>query len=138
MSMIDRTVKDTAYANSIIKVWHFFGKGAPPPDKESTMSFFMEDLKKFKARNGNVILVRFPSSGGVRMGEKHGLPRDDFWNDLVEQAQVKSYHFEDYDPFKNLICPEESHLSATDAQFFTTELVKIMKSDNALSNSKTN
>jgi len=138
MSMTDRTINDTAFANGIIKVWHFFGKGAPPPDKVATIAFFMEDLKKFKARNGNVILVRFPSSGGVRMGENHGLPRTDFWDDLVKQAQVKSYHFEDYDQFKNLKCPEESHLSSKDAQYFTTELLKIMKADNALSNSKTN
>ena len=138
MSMINKTVNDTVFANSIVKVWHFFGKGAPPPDKEATMAFFMEDLKKFKARNGNVILVRFPSSGGVRMGENHVLPRTDFWDDLVKQAQVKNYHFEDYDQLKNLTCPEESHLSAKDAQYFTTELVKIMKADNALSNAKTN
>ncbi|MDP3313951.1 hypothetical protein [Lutibacter sp.] len=138
MSMINRTVVDTAYANSIIKVWNFFGKSAPPPDKKSTMAFFMEDLKKFKARNGNVILVRFPSSGGVRMGENHVLPRAEFWDHLVNQAKVKSYHFEDYNQFKNLKCPEESHLSKEDAQYFTSELLKIMKADGALTNSKTN
>jgi hypothetical protein len=116
----------------------FFGKGAPPPDKKSTMDFFLADLKKFKARGGTVILVRCPSSGGLRIGENMGLPRSQFYDDLVQQAQVKSYHFEDYEQFKNLECPEWSHLSATDAQFFTTELVKIMLKDGALTNYKTN
>ena len=132
------TVTDTAYANSVIKVWMFFGKSAPPPDKESTMAFFANDLKKFKARSGTVILVRCPSSGGYRVGENMTTPRIDFWDDLVNQAQVKSYHFEDYNQLKDLKCPEWSHLSAKDAKYFTTEIVKIMKADGALTQLKTN
>jgi hypothetical protein len=138
LKMKEIAVIDTAYANSVKKVWMFFGKGAPPPDKEATIAFFLADLKKFKARGGKVILVRCPSSGGVRMGENMGLPRAEFYDDLVSKAQVKSYHFEDYEQFKNLECPEWSHLSATDAQFFTTELVKIMIKDGALINYKIN
>jgi hypothetical protein len=135
------TVTDTAYANSVIKVWQFIMKGAasgPPPDKASTMAFFLDDLKIFEARGGHVILVRCPSSGSVRAGENMGVPRAEFWDDLVKQAQVKSYHFEDYAQLKDLKCTEESHLSAQNAQYFTTELVKIMKADGALSNLKTN
>ena len=138
LKMKEIAVTDTAYANSIKKVWMFFGKGAPPPDKEATMTFFLKDLEKFKARGGKVILVRCPSSGGLRMGENMGLPRAEFYDDLVQKAQVKSYHFEDYEQFKNLECPEWSHLSANDAKFFTTELVKIMLKDGALTNYKTN
>ena len=135
------TVTDTAYANSIIKVWQFFMKKAasgPPPDKISTMAFFLKDLKTFKARGGNTILVRSPSSGSLRFGENMGVPRVKFWDDLVKQSNLKAYHFEDYDQLKDLKCPEESHLSAKDARYFTTELVKIMKADGAFSNLKTN
>lgn len=138
LKMKEIAVTDTAYANSVKKVWMFFGKGAPPPDKVATMAFFLKDLEKFKARGGKVILVRCPSSGGVRMGENMGLPREKFYNELVQKAQVKSYHFEDYEQFKNLECPEWSHLSASDAQFFTSELVKIMIKDGALTKYKTN
>lgn len=138
MSMTTRTAQDTAFANKIIDVWKFVGAGAPPPDKEATMSFFLNDVEKFKAKGGNLILVRLPSSGGVRIGESQGLPRTEFWDDLVRQANVKSYHFEDYAQFKNLKCPEWSHLSAEDAQYFTTELAKLMLADNAITTSKTN
>jgi len=62
----------------------------------------------------------------------------DFWDDLVQQANVKSYHFEDYEQFKNLKCPEWSHLSSEDARFFTTELVQLMIVDDVITNSKTN
>ncbi len=132
------TVTDTAYANSVIKVWLFFGKKAPAPEKDSTMTFFLKDLKIFKERGGNAILVRCPSSGGYRIGESHSTPRKDFWDDLVKQANVKAYHFEDYDQLKDLTCPEWSHLSAKDAQYFTTEITKIMKQDGAFPNLKTN
>jgi hypothetical protein len=136
LKMKDIVVRDTAYANSIIRVWMFFGKDAPPPDKEATMAFFLKDLEKYKARGGNVILVRCPSSGGLREGEKMRLPRTEYWDDLVQKAQVKSYHFEDYEQLK-FECPEWSHLSAADAEIFTTELVKIILKDNALPTSKT-
>lgn len=131
-------VTDTTYANSVKKVWMFFGKNAPAPDKKSTMTFFLKDLEKFKQRGGHVVLVRCPSSGKVRFGENMGLPRKDFWDDLVKQANVKAYHFEDYEQLKHLTCPEWSHLSAEDARYFTTEIVEIMKADGALSNQKTN
>jgi len=137
VKMSDRTAKDTAFANTIIKVWGFFGSTAPPPDKASTMAFFMEDVQNFIDRGGNLILVRCPSSGGVRIGENMALPRSEFWDVLTSKANVKSYHFEDYEQLKHFDCPEWSHLSASDATKFTTELAKIMKNDGALTNLKT-
>ena len=67
-----------------------------------------------------------------------GLPRAEYWDDLVKKANVKSYHFEDYDQLKDLTCPEESHLSKENANYFTRELVKIMLEDGAITNLKTN
>ncbi|MBP0903930.1 hypothetical protein ACFSKN_05655 [Mariniflexile gromovii] len=138
VEMTPRTVNDTAFANTHKKVWGFFGKVSPPPDKKSTMDFFVNDAKKFMERGGKIILLRCPSTGGFRMGEKMVTPRAEFWDKLVDTLAVPSYHFEDYEPFKNLDCPEWSHLSAKDARFFTTELVKILKADGALTKSKTN
>ena len=138
MSMTNRTATDSAFANTIIEVWKFFGAGAPPPDKKSTMAFFLEDVKKFKKKNGNLVLVRFPSSGGINIGESHGMPRTEFWDELIKQTNVKGYHFKDYEQFKNLKCPEWSHLSQKDAQFFTTELAKIMIKDGVITKTKVN
>lgn len=138
MSMTHRAASDTTFANTIIKVWGYYGESSPPPEKETTMIFFLDDVKKFKQKNGNLILLRCPSSGGLRMGESMVFPRTEFWDDLVKQTNVPSYHFEDYDQFKNLECPEWSHLSAEDAQYFTTELVKLLKKDNRLTNQNTN
>lgn len=135
-SMTKRTVIDTAFANTIKKVWYFFGSTAPPPDKESTTSFFIKDANKFIAKGGNLILVRCPSTGGFRAGENMGLPKDQYWDDLLSKLNVKGYHFEDYKELKSFECPEESHLSVIDAKIFTSELVKIMMNDGALTNPK--
>lgn len=135
MSMINKTATDTAFANTIVTVWNFFAKGVPPPDKEATMAFFMNDLEKFKKRNGTVVLVRCPSSGDTRKGENMVLPRANFWDDLVKQAKVPNYHFEDYDQLKDFKCPEESHLSLEDAKKFTKELITLMLKDKVLTNS---
>lgn len=137
--MNEKPVVDTAFANSIIAAWKFVIMGNPnPPDKESTTNFFVKDAKKFMERGGNLILLRCPSSGWIKGGEDKFLSRSEFWNPLVEASKAKAYYYEDYEQFKNLECPEESHLSAKDARYFTTELVKIMKADGALSNYKTN
>lgn len=136
--MKDRTATDTAFANTVIKVWAFYHQDPHPPEKEATMAYFLKDAKKFKDRGGNLVLLRCPSSGADRMGENMGLPRTELWDDLVAKANVSSYHFEDYDQLNQFICPEDSHLSGPDAQIFTTELVKIMIEDGVLTNTKTN
>ena len=71
-------------------------------------------------------------------GENKFFQKTEFWDKLLETTDAKGYNYADYDQFKNLECPEWSHLSAKDAKFFTTELVKIMKADGAITNSKNN
>ncbi|SDR93241.1 hypothetical protein SAMN04515667_1022 [Formosa sp. Hel1_31_208] len=139
MKMPDYVTNDTVYANTIKTVWKdILTSGLPPPDKASTTAAFLELHDAFKKRGGHLILLRCPSSGFFRDAERKGVPRTDFWDELVEKTGVKSYHFEDYEQFLDLNLPEWSHLSTKDAQFFTTELIKLMTTDGALTNSKTN
>mgnify|MGYP000318391988 CR=1 FL=1 len=136
--MSEKTATDTAFANSIKAAWKFVIMGNNnPPEKEATTSFFAADAKKFMDRGGNLILLRCPSSGWIKEGEDKFLSRTDLWDPLVKATKAKAYYFEDYEQLKDLTCPEWSHLSALDARYFTTELVKIMKADGALSNAKT-
>ncbi|MCB0382171.1 MAG: hypothetical protein KDD05_02360 [Psychroserpens sp.] len=133
--MSDKTARDTTFARTVKNVWQAILEGNDRvPEKEQTTAYFVEDAKKFKAKGGNLILLRCPSSGMFKDLEAKHLSRDDFWEELVKATEAKSYHYADYDQFKNLECPEWSHLSAEDADFFTRELVKIMKKDNVLNN----
>ena len=134
--MLNKTVKDSSFARSVIEVWKFFGSTSPPPDKASTMAFFLQDVKKFKKRGGQLILLRCPSSAGLKMGEQQVFPRADFWDELVNQAKVPGYHFEDYKALNQFFCPEWSHLSALDADTFTRELLIILKKDQLIAHHK--
>lgn len=137
--MKDRMVTDTAFANSVKIVWKSMVSGdRPPPDKESTINYFLKDAKKFTARGGKIILVRAPSDGFFRNLENMGMPRTEFWDELVEKAGVPAYHFEDHDGLNEFILPEWSHLSAEDADLFTKRLVKILLDDNVIPTKKTN
>src|SRR5690606_17931325 len=133
MKMPKIMVTDTAYANTVKKVWTAILSGDnPPPDKEATTNTFVELAEKFKSRGGTLILVRCPSSGLFKEVEDKGFPREAFWDVLVEKSGAKAYHYEDYEQFSNLFLPEWSHLAAKDAAFFTQELIKIMKADGLL------
>ncbi len=136
LRMTNITETDTAYANTIKKVWLFFfsamGTGEMKPEKEATTSFFLQNLEKFKSRGGKVILVRCPSSGELYDIEKLGMPREEFWDSLVQKADVPSYYFADYEQLRNFDCPEWSHLSGADADKFTKEFVTILKKDGHL------
>ncbi len=134
VSMLERTVTDTAYAAQIKRVWGFYGQKMPPPpvflELRPVITGMIAGLvKQFEARGGQVIFVRCPSQGPFYEGETMLTPRAEFWDTLLEATGAPGYHFEDY-PFMNqYILPEWSHLSAADARTFTRDLVRQMKAD---------
>ena len=139
--MKERMVTDTAFANSIKAVWKSMLTSEPkppPPDKEGTIAFFLKNLEKFEARGGKVILLRSPSDGFFDELERMITPRPEFWEELVAQANTPAIHYQDYDKLKNFKTIEWSHLSATDADIFTRNLVEILLEENLITNLKTN
>ena len=142
LRMTEKTVTDTAFARLIKNVWSFKSTPETPPrelDKEGVMKIFVADAKAFQDRGGNLVLLRCPSTEYYRKKEENFYCRDEFWDELVKQSGAKGYHFEDYAQLKDLNCPEWSHLSGEDADFFTAEVAKIMMNDNSIPfNLKTN
>lgn len=135
MKMPERMVTDTAYANTVKKVWTAILSGDfPPPEREATIQAFAELAEQFKQKGGKLILVRCPSDGLFKEVESKGFPREQFWDQLVLKTDAKAYNYLDYEQFQNLLLPEWSHLATKDAQFFTKELIKIMKKDKVLNN----
>ena len=137
LRMTEKTATDTSFARLIKNVWSFKSTSGTPPkqmDKEGVMKLFVADAKAFQERGGNLILLRCPSTEYYRKKEENFYCRNEFWDELVNQSGAKGYHFEDYDQLNDLDCPEWSHLSGEDADFFTKEVAKIMKKDNVLSN----
>jgi hypothetical protein len=134
--MREQMVTDSTMANSVKTVWGFLFANIPPPDKESTMAYFLKDVEKFKARGGKIILVRCPSGGMIKEMESKGLPREEYWEELVAKTKVPAYHYEDYEGLTGFNLPEWSHLSSADADLFTERLVNILLEDEVISKSK--
>ncbi|AFU69864.1 hypothetical protein P700755_003214 [Psychroflexus torquis ATCC 700755] len=137
--MKERMLSDTAFANSIKTVWKTMLSGdMPPPEKEATIEYFLKDAEKFTSRGGKIILLRSPSDGFFKELESKGLPRSEFWDELVTKANVPAYHYQDYESLSAFKTIEWSHLSAKDADQFTENFVKILLEDGLITNIKTN
>lgn len=135
LRMTEKFATDTSMARLIKNVWSFKKTDGTPPkqiDKEAVLKLFVADAKIFQERGGNLILLRCPSTGYYIRREANFYCRDEFWDELVKQSGAKGYHFQDYDQLKDLDCPEWSHLSGEGADFFTSEISKIMMKDKAL------
>ncbi len=134
-------VSDTTFANSIKTVWKTMLTSEPkppPPDKEGTIAFFLKDAEKFKSRGGKIILLRSPSDGFFADLENMAFARNEFWDELVAEANVPAYHYQDYDGLNAFKTIEWSHLSATDADAFTDNLVNILLNEKTITNPKSN
>jgi hypothetical protein len=139
ITMTDRTVNDTAYANMIKRVWGFFGqqrpKGTPEQAeqlRQGIIGMTVGLVKQFEARGGKIIFVRCPSAGPFLEGENMMAPRGPYWDELLKATGCKGYHFEDYEFMNKYVLPEWSHLATPDAKVFTKDLIQQMKSDGVL------
>ncbi len=133
-SMDPRFVADTNLQNQVKDVWVAFGRGntAPPVSGAALDSIIYSvkaDVDKIKARGGEVIFVRPPSSGPAIMMEHKGFPRTDYWDRLLSITNCKGIYFEDYPAIASFICPEWSHLKPADAVIYTKNLVKILSEE---------
>ena len=146
MYMTDRFVADTNLQNQVKGIWYFFSqgrKGAPPMPAEELAGILQsakEATDKIKARGGEVLFVRTPSSNPMLMGENMAFPRATHWDQLLALTQCPGIHFADYPSMSHFICPELSHLSPSDAILFTQALIEVLEKDKGwkFSHSKTN
>jgi len=133
MYMTDRFVADTAQRNKVKSIWRFFAKmsklGPPMSEKELTSIFtsVKNATNKIRARGGQIVFVRTPSSGDYLQGERMVFPREKYWNRLLAETQCPGIHFEDYPAIDHFDCPEFSHLKLKDASIFTKEFIKILE-----------
>ena len=130
--MSDDFIKETSRQLSVKKAWTQFGLlNKYPGITGDTLQKIFADIKtcvdKIKARGGQVIFIRPPSSGEMREAEKIAYPRELYWDKLLAYTNTAGIHFEDYPEMTNFICPEWSHLSPKDAIVFTKELVQILQ-----------
>lgn len=129
--MTDHFVADTAQVGIVRSIWAGLAKmPMPPPMNDQQILAFIMDVKKntdkIKARGGEVIFVRTPSSGAFRQMELMGFARNRYWDQLVKVTGCPGIHFEDDAATKDLVCPEFSHLNLADAKTYTKAFVRIL------------
>jgi hypothetical protein len=139
--MTARFAADTNMRNQVKGIWMFFAKMTkdPPasgPKLDSILNVVKTAVDKIKARGGQVLFVRTPSSGGFLMGEKMGYPREKYWDRMVAMMQCPSIHFADYPAIDHFECPENSHLSQPDAIIFTKNFIRIVNEEKGWSFAK--
>ncbi|GAA4310381.1 hypothetical protein GCM10023149_05030 [Mucilaginibacter gynuensis] len=131
--MTDSFVADTNLQNQVKGVWAMLGKDRTPPLSGKPLDEIMQTAKsnvdKIKARGGEVIFTRTPSSGPMFVGESMGFPRKLYWDRLLKTTGCQGIYFADYPGTAKLICPEWSHLTPKDAIVYTNNLVAILQKE---------
>jgi hypothetical protein len=128
-------VADTIQRNKVRGIWHGFAEMSKlaPPMKEAELAAIFKSVKvatdKIKARGGEVLFVRTPSSGPYLQGENMGFPREKYWNKLLAYTNCPGIHFIDYPEIAHFECPEFSHLSQPDAKIFTKHFIEILEKE---------
>ena len=131
--MTDKFSADTVEQNKVKAIWGvFLQMSKDPPASGAKLDSILNKVKlavdKIKARGGEVLFVRTPSSGPYySMGESKAFPREKYWERLLAVTNCTGIHFKDYPPIADFICPEFSHLSRADAIVFTKNLINILQ-----------
>lgn len=132
--MTERFEEDTTIQKKVTGLWDFYRSISkdPPPNAAKTDSFIAtirKDIDKIKARGGQVIFVRTPSSGPYWAGEQIGFPRAVYWDKILTKTGVAGVHFKDYPAIDHFVCPEFSHLKQADAIVFTKNFARILEQE---------
>jgi hypothetical protein len=140
--MWTRLEKDPGYLAQFQRLWLFFAGGPQRPladDPPSAATAFpglvgivdsvatevAADVRRIRARGGDVVFIRFPSSGPVYASESRAFPRALAWEPFLAQTHTTGVHFADYPQLQGYRLPEWSHMAAEDAPRFTRELAAI-------------
>jgi hypothetical protein len=82
--------------------------------------------EQIRARGGEVVLIRMPTSGDLWTLHELQYPRAEYWDRLVAVTGLPAIHFADYPGLSGFECPDFSHLDARDSPRFTQALAAIL------------
>ncbi len=132
--MMEKFLVDTSLQNQIKGLWLFFDKiNKESPVSGDSLQHVLASVKnatdRIKARGGQVLFVRTPSSGYYWPTECKNFPREKYWNQLLFFTNCPGIHFKDYPEIANFECPEWSHLSQPQAIVWTKNLIEILQKE---------
>lgn len=131
----DRVETDPEFHAIVTGTWRAILEHLPPPPPEdvarATFQALLDqvagDVAKIRARGGEVVFIRPPSSDFFREFERKAVPRERVWEPVVGAANAVSVHFEDYPALSDVRTPEWSHIAAEDKARWTRSLIGVLK-----------
>lgn len=125
----NRLERDDYLRRQAQTIWTEFFSGPPvKADKvERIIASTKVDIDRIRARGGEVVWIRPPSSGQLLNIEKVRYPRGKVWDRLMNDTRSFGVYFEDDPAMRGLSCPDWSHLSRASATAFTDEYVRVLR-----------
>ena len=106
-------------------------RGGPPhttpPDWLEAARFLRKPVQQIRARGGQVVFVRYPTSGVRHAYYEKFYPRELYWDRIGPLTSAMTIHFEDYPELNPGDLPDMSHLDRTQAPAFTNTLLDILQ-----------
>lgn len=87
----------------------------------------LEWSSMIKARGGEVLLLRMPTTGKTWALDQKYYPKDQYWDQLAALFPGGTIHFSDSENLSSFMCPDTSHLDYRDVTPFTRALVEELK-----------
>lgn len=94
---------------------------------EESLGGLRQAVQRIKARGGEVVFVRMPSTGENLRWENEFFPRDREWDRLAVSSVAPCIHFADHPELASFKCPDGGHLDQRDALLFTRALGRIVR-----------
>jgi hypothetical protein len=125
----DRIEQDDFLRRHAQAVWldGFAGPAVAADRVDRVIATTKSDIDRIRARGGEVVWIRPPSSGPVLEIERVRYPRQRVWDRLVHDTASFGVYFEDYPTMQHLSSPDWSHLSKTSALAFTDAYVQVLR-----------
>lgn len=112
-------------------VWSPQGSPMRPPVPQDQIDQAMREtvaaVNKIRARGGEVVFIRPPSTGPYLEREEKRAPRAKTWDRLLRETGAFAIHFQDYPEMQGLELPEWSHLTRADAARYTRAYVSVLR-----------
>ncbi len=111
--------------------WQNQRSGAPRERSEidAAIARAKADVELVRAKGGEVVFVRAPSSGRIAVSEEERIPRAASWEPLLAATGAIGFHYADHPATAGMTCPEESHLTRADAAVFTRVYVEYLQAE---------
>ena len=107
-------------------MWRFDNFRPTPADIAMTQARTKAAVAAIRARGGDVVFVRPPSSAQIRALEDHYLPREKGWEPLLQAANVKGIHADEMPALRGIRFAEQSHVSRACSTVFTDAYVRAL------------